>query len=323
MRIKNSCRKNFYILFFLFAAAFMFSIGRARAESGLTGAAILNRPIGTRSSGMGRAFAAVPGDAESVMYNPAGLGFVSGTGAYMSYMNGFGGGRYGFAAAPIKLKNFVLTPALLYYDSGKMNLDLSDGTSGSVTAELDKVGMISAAFKPLKNLAIGGTLKFTGINLAETASVSLRHYDFGLLYSMSKGFSFGAAVLNNGDAVKFVETSDPAPKTTRVGIAYKVELKPPNLMDSSADVSYSELVLTSDWSRVVNEKGYYQSGLELNMKMPYSMFLSFRVGYLMDRSEEGLTFGLSIRKDKWNFGFGCETSKDLDSRLPVSVSYEF
>ena len=116
------------------AAALALGAGRAYAESGLTGAPILNRPVGARSSGMGRAFAGVPGDPESVMYNPAGLAFVPETGAYMAYMNGFGGGSYGFVAVPLKLKKLVLTPALQYYDSGKMNLDLSDGTSGSVTA---------------------------------------------------------------------------------------------------------------------------------------------------------------------------------------------
>ncbi|MCX5784067.1 MAG: PorV/PorQ family protein [Elusimicrobia bacterium] len=299
---------------FLIAAAFALGAGRARAESGLTGAPILNRPIGARSSGMGRAFTGVPGDAESVMYNPAGLGFAPGTGAYMSYMNGFAGGSYGFASVPVKFKGFVLTPAFQYYDSGKMNLDLSDGTNGPVTAELDKVGMISAAYTPVPELAIGATFKFTSINLAEAASASARNYDFGLLYAMANGFSFGAASLNNGDAVKFEEKSDPAPKTLRAGVAYKMGLNGPVL----SDFSDYDLVLTSDWSRSYKEKGYYQSGLEVNMKNP-SIILSLRLGYLMDRPEEGLTLGVGVKKENWSFGFGYETSKDLDARLLVSV----
>jgi len=305
--------------FFWVAAVFTLNTDRARAESGLTGAPILNRPIGARSSGMGRAFTGVPGDAESVMYNPAGPGFVPGSGVYISYMNGFGGGNYGFAAVPVKVKKFVLTPAFLYYNSGRMNLNLSDGARGSVIAELDKVGMISAAYTPRPQLAIGATLKFTSINLAEAASASARHYDFGLLYAMENGFSFGAASLNNGDAVKFEEKSDHAPKTFRAGVAYKVELNAPAL----SDFSDYDLVLTSDWSRSYKEKGYYQSGLEMNMKMPGSIILSLRAGYLINRPEEGLTFGFGVKKENWNFGFGYEASKDLDVRLPVSVSCEF
>ena len=309
--------------FFLLAAFLALGPGRAFAEPGLTGAPILNRPVGTRSSGMGRAFTAVPGDAEGVMYNPAGLAFAQDRKVYVSYMNGFGGGTYGFAALPVKAGNFVLTPAFLYYNSGKMTLDLSDGTSGDVTAELDKVAMLSAAFKPALKLAVGATVKRTSIDLGETASASALHYDLGALYSAEKSLSLGAALLNNGQAVKFEEKGDPAPATLRAGFSYKFEINPPNLLDRSADISYCDIVFTSDWSKVVREKGYFQSGAELNMKMPNSIFFSLRAGYLFGRPEEGVTLGIGIKSGRWDFGFGFETAKKLDARRPVSLSYEF
>ena len=107
------------------------------------------------------------------------------------------------------------------------------------------------------------------------------------------------------------------------GAAYKYELNPPNLPDSSADVSYSDIILTLDWSRTAEEKGYYQSGFEMNMQMPRSVFLSLRVGYLMGRTEEGLTFGFGLKNKRWSFGLGFEAGKELDPRRPFSVSYEF
>lgn len=308
---------------FLGAAFFPLAAGGARAETGLTGAPILNRPIGARSSGLGRAFTAVPGDAESVMYNPAGPAFASGRSAHVSYMNGFAGGAYGFAAASVKAGNFVLTPAFLYYNSGKMALNLSDGTNDDVTAELDQVYMFSAAYKPLKKLAVGATVKRTSIALAETASASALHYDLGALYAMKNGLSFGAAAMNNGGAVKFEEKGDPAPAALRAGFSYKIQFDPPNFLDRSSDISYCDVVLVSDWSRVIKEKGYYQSGMELNMKMPNSIFLSLRAGYLFNRADEGFTFGFGVRNGRWNFGFAFETAKKLDSRRPVSLSYEF
>lgn len=295
----------------------------ARAGAGLTGAPILNRPVGARSSALGRAFTAVPGDSESVMYNPAGPAFVSGPRASVSYMNGFSGGAYGSAAASVKAGNYVLTPAFLYYDSGRMTVNRSDGSGGEVTAELDKVAMLSAAFKLLPELSVGGTVKSTSINLAETASASALNYDVGALYSMKNGFSLGAAALNNGGAVKFEEKSDPAPATLRAGFSYKVVVNPPNFLDPAADISYCDLVLVSDWSRVYREKGYYQSGLEMNMEMPNSVFFSLRAGYLFDRPEEGFVFGFGLSNGRWNFGFAFETADELDSRRPVSLSYEF
>lgn len=308
---------------FLPLLAVLAAPGRAGAESGLTGAPILTRPVGARSSGMGRAFTAVPGGGESLMYNPAGTGFAAGNEVYMAYMNGFGGGSYGLAAVPLKLESFVLTPAFLYYNSGEMNLNLSDGTRGTVTAEADKVIMLSGAFKPGPRLALGGTIKVTSIRLAEAVSASAKHIDFGGLYKATERLTLGAASLNNGDSIKFESQGSPAPSTLRAGAAYKFRLNPPNLLDRSADITYSDITLTADWSKTAKEKAYYQTGFEMNMEIAKMVVLAVRAGYLFDRDQEGVTFGLGVKKDKWNFAFGYEAGRDMNSRYPVSVSRAF
>jgi len=277
---------------------------------------------------MGRAFTAVPGDVESVMYNPAGPGFAARKEIYLAYMNGFAGGSYGLAAAPLRRGKLVVTPAFLYYTSGEMALNLSPanqsfGSRTKVIAELDKVLMLSAAYALQENLSVGATLKFTSIELAEAASASVKHYDLGALYRVTDGFSVGAASLNNGEAVKFEEQGAPAPATLRAGAAYKFEVNPPNLLDRSSDLSYSDIVLTADWSRTAREKGYYQAGLEMNMQMQGGVLMSLRAGYLPGRPQENFTVGLGVRKGQWNFNFGYEASKDLDARMPVSVAWEF
>ncbi len=307
---------------FLSAAFFALNAGSARAGGGLTGASLLTRPIGARASGMGRAFTAVPGAAESVMYNPAGPGFAAGNEVYMAYMNGFAGGSYGLAAVPLRLGGLVLTPACLYYDSGKVELE-TQGVRETVTAELDKVAMVSGAYEPVKGLAVGGTVKFTSLRLAEAASASVTHFDLGALYRAGGGLSVGAASLNNGGDVKFEEQGDPSPATLRAGLAYRTELDPANLFDNAADVAYSELIVTADWSRTVKEKGCYQAGLELNMKMAGELLLSLRAGYLFNRPQESLTLGFGVKKGQWDFGFGFEASKDLGSRYPVSITRKF
>lgn len=305
------------------ASVLAFCPGALRAENGLTGASNLNRPIAPRASGMGRAFTAIAGDPESVMFNPAGPGFMSGTAVAIAYMNGFGGGSYGFAAAPIKIQKLVLTPAYLYYDSGKMNLNIANVSLGAVTAELDRTAIISAAYAVLPELAVGGSVKFTSINLAQTASASAQHYDLGILCKLKNGLSFAAASLNNGGDIKFEAQGDPSPSMLRAGLAYKLEINPPNRFDSSADISYGDIILAADWSRVLKEEGFYQAGLEFNMKMPQAVMLALRAGYLFAREEEGVTFGVGVKTGAWIFNFGYETAKDLESRRPVSLSYEF
>lgn len=303
------------------AAMALCALGAA-ADTGLTGAPILSRPVGARSSGMGRAFVAVPGEAESVMYNPAGTAFIPAASVYVAYMNGYGCGHYGAAAAPLRLGRLTLTPAFIYFNSGSMNLDLSDGTRGTVTAEFDKVGAVSAAFLPSARLALGGTLKLTSINLAETASASARHYDLGALYRVSDSFSLGASAMNNGQSIKFEGTGAPPPATLRAGFAFKTEFDAERL-DSSSDVSYSDIVVTADWSRASKEQGYYQAGAEMNLKMRIGIMLSLRAGYLFDRDDEGLTFGIGLRQNRWTFGVAYEASGDMDNRVPVSLAYNF
>ena len=307
----------------LSAAIFAGAAPGAWAGTGLTGAPVLNRPVGARSSGMGRAFTGVPGDAESIMYNPAGLAFAPGLKAYAAYMNGFDGGAYGFGALPVKINGLTLTPAFLYFNSGDLDLNLSDGTTGRVVGEMDKVAMLSGAYMPLPGLGVGATVKRTSIDLAGAASASAMHYDLGALYAFDNGLSFGASSLNNGGAIKFEDKGDPAPAALRAGFSYKYTFTPANYLDSSSAITYCDLVFTSDWSKVTKEKGFYQSGIEMNMKMPESIFLSLRAGYLFNRTEEGLTFGIGIKNGPWDFGFAFETAKALDSRRPVSLSYQF
>lgn len=309
---------------FLLSAAFLAgAVPGAWAGTGLTGAPVLNRPVGARSSGMGRAFTGVPGDAESIMYNPAGLAFAPGLKAYASYMNGFDGGGYGFGALPVKINNLTLTPAFLYFNSGDLDLNLSDGTTGTVVGEMDKVAMLSGAYMPLPGLGLGVTVKRTSIDLAGTASAAAMHYDLGALYALDNGLSFGVSSLNNGGAMKFEAKGDPAPAALRAGFSYKHTFTPANYLDSSSAITYCDLVFASDWSKVTKEKGFYQSGVEMNMKMPDSIFLSLRAGFLFGRPEEGLTFGIGIKNGPWDFGFAFETAKALDSRRPVSLSYQF
>ena len=204
-----------------------------------------------------------------------------------------------------------------------MGLNLSDGTTGNVTGEMDKVAMVSGAYTPLPGLGVGAAVKRASTDLAETASASSLNYDFGALYAMDNGLGLGASSLNNGGAIKFEDKADPAPAAVRAGVSYKLTFHPANYLDHTSAITYCDVIFTSDWSKVSKEKGFYQSGIEMNMKMPETILLSLRAGYLFNRPEEGFTFGIGVRSGPWDSGFGFETAKDLSDRRPVSVSYQF
>ncbi|OGS13049.1 MAG: hypothetical protein A2285_06910 [Elusimicrobia bacterium RIFOXYA12_FULL_57_11] len=296
---------------------------RAAAEAGLTAAPALNAPMGARSAAMGQASAAVPGSAESLNYNPGALAFTPGSNIFASYLSGFDYTGHGFMAAPLKFGAFVFTPGYLYFNGGSMNLNLSDGTTGKVTAEDDRTAYASGAWRPVKRLGLGATLKHTRIVLAETASASALNYDFGALYVLDGGLSLGASYMNSGGGFKFEEKADPAPAVRRLGAAYRLELTPPNLLDPSTDLVFCEVLFTADWAGIYRERGYYQAGAELKMGMPMNLTLDLRAGYLLGRAAEGMTFGLGLGRDKWTFGYSLGAAKEINTRQQASLGYKF
>lgn len=310
-------------IFNLALALYAACAGRASAEAGLTAAAFLNAPLGARSAALGQAFTAVPGDVESLNYNPGALAFVPGSGVSASYLSGFNDAEHSFIAAPLKFGNLVLTPAYLHFTGGSMNLNLSDGTTGKVTAEDDRTIYISGAYRLRKDLGLGVTLKQTRSVLAETASASSLNYDFGALYKLGGGLSLGASLMNSGGGFKFEEKGDPAPAVQRLGAAYRVEMRPANLLDPSTDLLFCEAGFTADWISVYRDKGYYQAGVELSMGMSADLTLDLRAGYLFDRPGEGMTFGLGLRRNKWNFDYSLGTDKELSARQQVTLGYRF
>jgi hypothetical protein len=297
----------------------------ASASSGLTGAPVLNTPIGARSTGMGRAFTAIPGDPETINYNPGALAFARGTNVSATYMSGFLDGSYGFLAAPVQLGAFVLTPAYFLFDSGSIDLKFSDPakTPVTVTAESDKVVYLSAAWQPAAGLGIGATVKRASLELAETASASATLYDIGVLYSGKGGLSLGASLLNSGGDIKFETQGDPAPRTKKAGASYKFDINPPDLLDPGEDIIRCEMLLSADWTRTDEEKGYYQGGTEIKMTIPRNLAFAFRLGYLAGRDSAGMTYGLGLRVKSLGIDFSFTPSEALDSVSQATLSYKF
>lgn len=295
----------------------------AAAAPGLTGAQVLNTPIGARSSGLGRAFTAVPGDPEAVNYNPGALAFAEKIKLSATYMRGYLDGSYGLVSVPLPLGSFVLTPAYMFFNSGKMDLNLSDGTRATVTAEQDKVAYLSAGWRPVPTLGVGATVKRASLELAEAATATSLHYDLGVLYSAKNGLSLGAAYLNSGGKIKFEDSGDPPPTTRRLGASYKFAVNPPNLFDPGADITYSDMLLSVDWSRTDKEKGYYQGGAEANMTLAGGAVFTLRFGYLADRDSAGMTYGLGMAGRNWGLDCSFVPSDSLDTLSQATLNYKF
>jgi len=272
------------------------------AENGTSGAAFLLRPIGARAAAMGQAFTAVPGTtADSLLYNPASTAFISSRTISANYLNGYAGDKTGFLGYAQPLGPIVITPAVFYYNAGAMNLNLSDGTQGTVTAEEDTMLIGAVALRPLSFLAIGAAFKYWNSSLAQTASAKGTSCDLGAMAALPMGFMAGAALQNIGGDVKYEEVADPSPQTQRFGLSWHRRMNPSSI-DSSTDYSAFDIIIDGDYSKTRGEAGYYQSGMEISMN-PYGEFtFALRGGYMFDRDNQTATFGSNFWTASGNSG---------------------
>jgi hypothetical protein len=307
-------------------ACLLFGIASvASAENGIVGGEFLLIPVGARAAAMGQAFTAVPANTpDALIYNPSANAFISSNTISADYMRGFDGDGTGLFAAAVPLGRVVITPALLYYNAGTMDLNLSDGTNGSVIAEEDYVYMGAAALRMLDFLAVGGSYKSWRSTLAQTATAKGTSYDLGAMALLPYGFSAGYAVLNMGDDIKYDAYADPAPKTNRAGIAWHIRRsqfdEDPDPTAANADF---DILFSGDYVKTVDEDGYYQFGSEATTKISDNSTFALRGGYMMDRDNQTITFGAGFRAAGWGFDYAYGGARMLDAVHQFSISCSF
>ncbi len=309
--------------------AFFAFVASSFAESGLTGAPILQKCMGARAIGMGSAFVAVPDPSNAFSYNPAAIGAGSGLKPdavsrhtlATTYEKGLADDKFGFLQYTKGMPWGGVGAGILYYNSGKINLNLTSGAGGSVTAQEDTVVMLGMALKPVPGLFLGGTYKYVRLNLAEEFHATSHQADAGALWRITSVLSVGAAMQNMGGNIKFESAGDPPPTTTRIGAACHLSSFDIRKIDSSVDIIDTDITFTADWVKIKSEKESPRVGFELAMKPSYMGTVSLRVGYLFNRDIKSMTYGCGFKHKKFVFDFGIEASKNLSNPLHISFTF--
>ncbi|NLO91897.1 MAG: hypothetical protein GX410_07920 [Elusimicrobia bacterium] len=310
--------------FVLFTLLALGCEGLAFAGAGTSGGETLLVLPGARPASMGQAFTGVAGDADSLLYNPAGTVSISSAAVSLSYMKGLDGGGTGLASASFRLWRFVLTPAYLYYNSGGMTVHRTGEADRNVTAQTDKIVMAGLALDVFDWLAVGGLLKSAKFDLAETASASGTFYDFGaLLRYQPYGLSAGAVLQNSGGSIKYEDVGDSAPRQTRMGVAWAGALTEPGGA-GYMDYGVSALV-AGDYVNQIYDKSYYQAGVEFSLidsgqDLP---FFAVRSGYMFDRDVEAFTCGFGARQGSLTLDYAFGSGGDLENRHQFTLGYSF
>ncbi|MBI5241668.1 MAG: PorV/PorQ family protein [Elusimicrobia bacterium] len=296
-----------------------------RAEPGGTAAATLRRPLTARPVGMGEAFAAVDGGLDSLGYNPAGAGRLKKPELGTSYLRGAAGDDFGFLGYSHPFPLATLTGAMVYYNAGTIELNLSDGTRGPRTAQQDMVGLLSAALPLGAGLCLGGTAKFYRFELAQEARAAGFAGDLGAVWHTPlSGLNLGAAIQNLGPDVRYESVGDPLPSAARFGAAYDFSLAKLRYF-SEGGFSFNRFLVTADAVKPRDQRSVLPStGLEMGMSLGDASDMALRFGYLFERDIANFTFGAGFRQGRWRLDYGLGVGRDdVESTHHVTLGARF
>lgn len=283
----------------------------ARAvDPAVSGAPVLQVPLGSRALGMGSAFTAVASDPSALQYNPAGMARLNAHQIDLSYIAGAGEStlQHLAYAGPTTWTGIsgnghtAVAASLLLSQSGDIEINRlrADGSLQSserlsagrdLVAALgyaERVGMTSLNIGPdgygLDHyLGVGGT--FIHSTLLETYNANAAAGGAGYLLNCPEaGLSLGASALNLGGKLRYLEAADPLPASLRGGLAWQAGLAPGHYALAAVDGDYT-----------LEEKTWH-----LNVGVEYFWLKTYglRLGYQFRRPDQAaLTAGLGLR---WN-----------------------
>ncbi len=312
---------------------------------GQAGCTFLNVSIGARASGMSGAYTVIGNDANSIHYNPAGLGLVQSKLdlsvnitkwiADISYNNAIlaiNGGVWG---------NFGINVS--YADYGEIEGTLVSSTDpgyidvGSLEVNSYVIG-ISYARRLTGKFTTGAQFKYIsqrlGSSIYDTADVweddavpnkaSGLAYDFGLIFFPEfpefKSFGIGMSVRNFspeyhfmlGDSAQARGESFQLPLNLTIGVAI-------DLFDILGEVNPDQsLMLAID---VIHPRDYTERVL-VGAEYTYKGFM-FRLGHKFNYDEESLTAGVGfdLKGVKLDYSYGKLDKFDMVNRASVGVAF--
>ncbi len=297
----------------LLAAPAAQALSLATGGTGTSGADFLTVGVGARALAMGGAFTAVDNglDANTVNWNPGGLGFIDKANATASYNSLFVDENQGYLgyASPLK-SGGVWDAGINYLIVSHIEKRAGDTENPDSTFSNQNYAANLSYGRALGNrVSVGGSLKYIRQEL-DSLKENAMAVDLGLLARTPvDGLTAGLAMHNLGTDIG----PDPLPLTVQGGVGYKL-LSDRLQLDS--DVQWLE----------TERRAYWSLGAEFWISPNLAARAGYQFGHGADQLQSrfvGLGVGLGLKLDRFSMDYAFMPYGDLGNTHRVTLGLRF
>ncbi|MBD3271265.1 MAG: PorV/PorQ family protein, partial [Elusimicrobia bacterium] len=201
----------------------VYAVDDVNKKVGTSSAQFLKIPVGARPAALADSQVAIADDANAILVNPAGAGFLYSPELQAMHGQLLGDLYYNFAGYihPTKIGSFGV--AVQHLGGSELTKIVNGVKNGSFTA-YDAAGTLNYALQVHQLISAGINAKLIQSKLDDD-SASAGAVDLGIkLRTPNEMFSFGLTGQHIGSSMKFNDESDPLPTMIRTGFGMKLDL---------------------------------------------------------------------------------------------------
>ena len=282
-------------------------------DSGTAAGSFLKLGAGARAAGLGEAYSAVAGSANSVYWNPAGLNAVRDLNICLMHSVWFAGLNYEWVAGAIRLdEKSAFGIGLQYMGYGDIvKTDDTGLNTGSFTPT--DMAVIGSFGTELEGFKIGFSVKNLTLTIINTATAV--SFDAGIMKEIkldNNTLMLSVAGYNLSGGIKYIDDTTGLPFILRFGTAY--------FMGDS-------FLLACDVTAPSDGKLYAAAGLEYQLKLSKEFIIMLRGGYntkTLDTlgSMSGMAAGGGIKYGDLQVDYAYKPYGDLGTTHRFSVAMD-
>lgn len=287
---------------FIISCALLLSANLAWAGAGTAGGQFLLLGGGARAIAMGDAYVGLAEGSSAVFWNPAGLARTEFTQLNYMYNQWFVDIRHQYFEVAYPTDNGVFGGSYSVLDSGNIQGYDSGGAVTSTIKATDTGLTFAWGRRVNQQFLIGLGAKNISENLENSSAVATA-IDAGLQFEINPSLTFGLAIQNVGQPLKFIAEDTPLPQTYRIGFG------------SVNRMFENKLSIGLDY---VSSAGS-AAGLNYGLEYLLSGLVALRYGSAAGK----LRAGVGIQSGNIGLDYAYVAHDDLGAAHQVSFSYSF